>query len=302
MAPRDTIHLCLVLCLSQKLCAQEGYFPIPIISATPGSVIPWNESVKILCWGTPESYLYQLEILRNPTFEVVEKKLGFQEKAEFLISHMNTNTAGRYQCQYRKEYKLSEHSKTLELVVTGLYDKPSLSAVQSMVVILGENISLQCSSTDIPFDRFSLTKEGGATLSQHQNGVHQGNFILGPVNHNFSGNYRCYGWYSGSPYVWSAPSDALGLVVTDIMNQDYTMENLIRMGVAGLVLVALLAIVIGNWHSHKVPNKEDWPDFPELSRSKHKCQTGPLDKALRDTRALRGKAYCKPGNKKTLPS
>ena len=71
---------------------------------------------------------------------------------------------------------------------------------------------------------------------------------------------------------------------TDIMNQDYTMENLIRMGVAGLVLVALLAIVIGNWHSHKVPNKEDWPDFPELSRSQHKCQTGPLDKALRDTR------------------
>uniref|UniRef100_A0A8C8YBQ4 Immunoglobulin alpha Fc receptor n=1 Tax=Panthera leo TaxID=9689 RepID=A0A8C8YBQ4_PANLE len=175
-APRDTIHLCL------------GCFPIPIISATPGSVIPWNESVKILCWGTPESYLYQLEILRNSTFEVVEKKLGFQEKAEFLISHMNTNTAGRYQCQYRKEYKLSEHNKTLELVVTGLYDKPSLSAVQGMVVMLGENISLQCSSTDIPFDRFLLTKEGGATLSQHQNGVHQGNFILGPVNHNFSGN------------------------------------------------------------------------------------------------------------------
>uniref|UniRef100_A0A8C9JQS4 Immunoglobulin alpha Fc receptor n=1 Tax=Panthera tigris altaica TaxID=74533 RepID=A0A8C9JQS4_PANTA len=235
-APRDTIHLCL------------RCFPIPIISATPGSVIPWNESVKILCWGTPESYLYQLEILRNSTFEVVEKKLGFQEKAEFLISHMNTNTAGRYQCQYRKEYKLSEHSKTLELVVTGLYDKPSLSAVQGMVVMLGENISLQCSSTDIPFDRFLLTKEGGATLSQHQNGVHQGNFIL------------------------------------DIMNQDYTMENLIRMGMAGLVLVALLAIVIGNWHCHKVPNKEDWPYFPELSRSKRKCQTGPLDKALRDTR------------------
>uniref|UniRef100_A0A8C9K217 Immunoglobulin alpha Fc receptor n=1 Tax=Panthera tigris altaica TaxID=74533 RepID=A0A8C9K217_PANTA len=187
-APRDTIHLCLMLCLSQNLWAQEGCFPIPIISATPGSVIPWNESVKILCWGTPESYLYQLEILRNSTFEVVEKKLGFQEKAEFLISHMNTNTAGRYQCQYRKEYKLSEHSKTLELVVT------------------------------------------------------------------------------------------------DIMNQDYTMENLIRMGMAGLVLVALLAIVIGNWHCHKVPNKEDWPYFPELSRSKRKCQTGPLDKALRDTR------------------
>uniref|UniRef100_A0A673V9P9 Fc fragment of IgA receptor n=1 Tax=Suricata suricatta TaxID=37032 RepID=A0A673V9P9_SURSU len=273
MAPRDTILLCLVLCLSQKIRAQEGDFPVPIISATPGSMVPWNESVKILCWGTPESYLYQLEILRNSTFEVVEKKLGFQEKAEFLISHVNMNTAGRYQCQYRKEYKLSEPSKALELVVTGSYDKPSLSADQGVVVVLGDNISLQCSSTHNPFDRFSLTKEGGATLSQPQNGVHQGNFVLGPVNLSFSGNYRCYGWYSSSPYVWSAPSDALGLVVTDRMNQDHTMENLIRMGIGGLVLVALLALVIENWHNHRVPNKEDWPDFPELSRSKHKCQT-----------------------------
>ncbi|XP_077613131.1 immunoglobulin alpha Fc receptor-like isoform X3 [Crocuta crocuta] len=273
MAHRDTILLCLVLCLSQKNWAQEGDFYVPIISATPGSIIPWNESVKILCCGTPESYLYQLEILRNSTFEVVERKLGFQEKAEFLISHMNTKTAGLYRCRYKKEYKLSEHSKALELVLTGLYDKPSLSADQGMVLILGDNISLQCSSTYILFDRFSLIKEGGATVPQHQSGVHQGNFTLGPVNHSFSGNYRCYGWYSGSPYVWSAPSDALGLVVTDIMNQDYTMENLIRMGIAGLVLMGLLAIVVENWHSHRVPNKEDWPDFPELSRSKHKCQT-----------------------------
>nr|XP_035948004.1 immunoglobulin alpha Fc receptor-like [Halichoerus grypus] len=273
MDPRDTILLCLVFCLSQKIQAQEGDFPVPIISATPGSVIPWNDSVKILCWGTPESYLYQLEILGNSTFEVVEKKLGFQKKAEFLIKHMNPNTAGRYQCQYRKQDRWSEHSKALELVVTGFYNKPFFSADQGIVVMLGKNISLQCSSAHIPFDRFSLIKEGGATLSQNQNGRHQGNFILGPVNQSFSGKYRCYGWYSSSPYVWSAPSDALGLVVTDIMKQDYTMGNLIRMGVAGLVLVALLAILVKNWHNHQAPNKEDCPDFPELSWSKQKCQT-----------------------------
>ncbi|XP_054367614.1 immunoglobulin alpha Fc receptor isoform X6 [Mirounga angustirostris] len=165
MDPRDTILLCL------------GDFPVPIISATPGSVIPWNDSVKILCWGTPESYLYQLEILGNSTFEVVEKKLGFQKKAEFLIKHMNPNTAGRYQCQYRKQDHWSEHSKALELVVT------------------------------------------------------------------------------------------------DIMKQDYTVGNLIRMGVAGLVLVALLAILVKNWHNHQAPNKEDCPDLSELSWSKQKCQT-----------------------------
>uniref|UniRef100_A0A452QIY8 Fc alpha receptor n=1 Tax=Ursus americanus TaxID=9643 RepID=A0A452QIY8_URSAM len=166
-----------VLCLSEKIRAQEGDFPIPIVSATPGSAIPWNESVKILCWGTPESYLYQLEIWGNSTFEVVEKQLGFQKEAEFLIEHMNPNTAGRYQCRYRKRDRWSECSKALELVVT------------------------------------------------------------------------------------------------DTTTQDYTTGNLIRMCVAGLVLVALLAILVENWHSHRAPNKEDWPDFPELSWSKQKCQT-----------------------------
>ncbi|XP_073745423.1 immunoglobulin alpha Fc receptor isoform X1 [Callorhinus ursinus] len=211
MDPRDTIFLCLMLCLSQKIQAQEGEFPVPLITATPGSVIPWNESVKILCWGTPESYLYQQEILGNSTFEVVKKKLGFQKKAEFLTEHMNPNTAGCYQCQYRKQDHWLEHSKASELVVTGFYNKPFFSVDQGVVVMLGKNISLQCSSAHIPFDRFSLIKEGGATLSQNQNGRHQGNFTLGPVNQSFSGNYRCYGWYSGSRYVWSAPMMPWGL-------------------------------------------------------------------------------------------
>lgn len=97
---------------------------------------------------------------------------------------------------------------------SGFYSKPSLSADQSVEVLRGETVSLQCTSAHVPFDRFSLTKEGGATVSQSQSGGHQGSFVLGPVNQSFSGNYRCYGWYRGSPYVWSAPSDALGLVVT----------------------------------------------------------------------------------------
>ncbi|KAB0337103.1 hypothetical protein E2I00_013632, partial [Balaenoptera physalus] len=92
--------------------------PSPTISATPGSLIPWNESVKILCGGTPESYQYQLEILGNSTYKVVDKKLGFQKTAEFVIKRMDTNTAGRYQCQYMKQHRWSVRSEALELVVT----------------------------------------------------------------------------------------------------------------------------------------------------------------------------------------
>uniref|UniRef100_A0A0G2JM53 Fc alpha receptor n=1 Tax=Homo sapiens TaxID=9606 RepID=A0A0G2JM53_HUMAN len=96
----------------------------------------------------------------------------------------------------------------------GLYGKPFLSADRGLVLMPGENISLTCSSAHIPFDRFSLAKEGELSLPQHQSGEHPANFSLGPVDLNVSGIYRCYGWYNRSPYLWSFPSNALELVVT----------------------------------------------------------------------------------------
>ncbi|XP_008592935.1 PREDICTED: immunoglobulin alpha Fc receptor-like, partial [Galeopterus variegatus] len=159
-----------------RLSFAPGDFPSPIISAVPSPVILWNVSVKILCQGTPESYLYQLVIPGNSTYKEVEKKLGIQELAAFTINRMDTNTAGYYQCPYRKEYH------------------------------------------------------------------------------------------------WSGYSEALQLVVKDSMNQDYTMENLIQMGITGLVLVALLAVLAENQHSHQAPPQESWKDVTEPSWSKQKCQ------------------------------
>ncbi|KAM9225477.1 immunoglobulin alpha Fc receptor-like [Dugong dugon] len=274
MVPKGTKLLCLVLCLGQRIQAQKWDLPIPTISAIPSSVVPRNETVTILCKGTPESYLYRLEILRNSEYQKVDEILGFQkEAAEFTIRSMDANSTGHYHCRY-KDYKgWSEHNDTLDLVVTGFYDKPFLSADQDHLVALGKNVSLWCGSASIPFDRFSLTKDGGVDLPPHQNEGHQGNFTLGPVNHRFSGNYRCYGWYNASPYVWSSPSNTLELVVTDTMNQDYMTENLIRVSVAGLILVALLAILVEDWHSRRVLHKEDRQDFTEMSWSKRKYQT-----------------------------
>ncbi|KAI4534993.1 hypothetical protein MG293_015853 [Ovis ammon polii] len=214
----------------QDVVFASGNFPIPIISATPSSVIPWNGSVKILCRGTLESYLYQLEILENLTYKQVEKQLGFQEVAEFVINPMDTNTAGRYQCRYRRELHWSAPSEALELVVTGLYDKPFLSTNGGHVAMPGENISFQCSSAHMSFDRFSLSRPGGPTLSRHRDARLQVDFTLGPVNLSFSGVYTCYGWHSGRPYLWSAPSDALELVVTDT-NHCMRLEHTLFRGV-----------------------------------------------------------------------
>ncbi|EAW72294.1 Fc fragment of IgA receptor [Homo sapiens] len=204
MDPKQTTLLCL------------GDFPMPFISAKSSPVIPLDGSVKIQCQAIREAYLTQLMIIKNSTYREIGRRLKFWNETdpEFVIDHMDANKAGRYQCQYRIGHYRFRYSDTLELVVTGLYGKPFLSADRGLVLMPGENISLTCSSAHIPFDRFSLAKEGELSLPQHQSGEHPANFSLGPVDLNVSGIYRCYGWYNRSPYLWSFPSNALELVVT----------------------------------------------------------------------------------------
>ncbi|XP_073082498.1 LOW QUALITY PROTEIN: immunoglobulin alpha Fc receptor-like [Manis javanica] len=256
-----------VLCLSQEVGAQGGDSPVPVVSAAPGSVVPGNESVTILCWGDSRVFPVPPGTLENSTYKVVEKKLEFQKKADCIINCTDADTAGHYQGRYEKHHSWSERSDPLELVGTG--EQPFLPADPGRVARLGERLSLQCGLAHVPFDRFSLAKDGEAALSQHQNGGHHGNFIVGPVNPSFSGNYSCYGWYSGSPYMWLAPSEAPELVVTDIMNQDCTMETGTHMGVAGLVPVALVAILAEHWLHRQASHKGDRPG---LSWSRWECQ------------------------------
>ncbi|XP_013364737.1 PREDICTED: immunoglobulin alpha Fc receptor-like isoform X3 [Chinchilla lanigera] len=257
MAPRDPALLCLVLCLARTVLvpgpvlAQEEELPIPSISAVPGPVVPWNASVRILCGGTPEAFLYQLLVPANSTLTVVDKQLGFQQQAEFVISRVDASTARQYWCRYRRGLRWSEQSKALGLVVTGLYSKPFLSMDQHSAVIPGENVSFHCHSAHTPFDRFALAKEGDTSLPLHQHEGHQGNFTLGPVNRSFTGKYICYGWHSSSPQLWSAPSDGLELVIAASRSQDYTVENLIRMGLAGLVLLVLGILLCEAQHSQR---------------------------------------------------
>ncbi|XP_051017788.1 immunoglobulin alpha Fc receptor [Acomys russatus] len=271
MVPHGTTFLCLVVCLGQTICTQEE-FPIPTILTLANPMVSWNQSVRILCRGAPKAFLYQLSLMKKSTHTVILKKLGFQKEAEFVIDCMNATLAGCYQCQYKKKSRWSEQSKLLELVVTGLYNKPVLSTDQRLVLIPGEIISFKCSSAHNLFNRFSLAKEGEASIPWHQHEEYQGNFKLGPVNSNFSGDYRCYGWHSSSPYVWSSPSDALKLIVTvmslDSKKQDYMMKNSIYMGMAGLALVTLLVLVVEDWHSHRISHKEGCQELPAERWSK----------------------------------
>ncbi|KAF6288037.1 hypothetical protein mRhiFer1_005111 [Rhinolophus ferrumequinum] len=256
----------------QYKCIYYSVYRKPTHSAQPGPFVLPGDNLTLQCHSEAgfDRFALTKDVGLTPT-----QRLDGQHSPDFPLGRVTRAHGGRYRCYsgHNLSYAWSAPSAPLDILIKGLYEKPFLSTDQGRVMMPGQNISLQCGSAHVPFDRFLLTKEGEASLPQHQNGEHQGNFTVGPVNLSFSGNYRCYGWHSGSPYVWSAPSDALELVVIDTMNQDYTLENLIRMGVAGLILVALLAILAENWHSHKFPHKAHLEDLPELTSSTQKRQT-----------------------------
>ncbi|XP_063513530.1 killer cell immunoglobulin-like receptor 3DL1 isoform X3 [Pongo pygmaeus] len=113
-------------------------------------------------------------------------------------------------------YELSAPSDPLDIVIIGLYGKPSLSAQPGPTVQAGESVTLSCSSRR-SYDIYHLSREeGGHELRlpavPKVNGTFQADFPLGPATHG--GTYRCFGSFRDSPYEWSKSSDPLLISVT----------------------------------------------------------------------------------------
>ncbi|XP_029780540.1 leukocyte immunoglobulin-like receptor subfamily B member 3 isoform X2 [Suricata suricatta] len=211
--------LLLGLSVGPRTQAQAGTLRTPSIWAEPGSVVPLGHAVTIWCQGTLEAlvfFLYKEEHEGHWDVHFPEKP---GNTAKFSITYMTDTYAGWYRCFYRSPTGLSEHSDPLELVLTGVHVKPSLSAVPSPFVSSGGMVTLQCASWE-KFDMFVLMKEGeprpSSTLDsqRHSRGHFQALFPVDPVTPRLRWTFRCYGYYRHAPQVWSQPSDPLELLVS----------------------------------------------------------------------------------------
>ncbi|XP_070258293.1 leukocyte immunoglobulin-like receptor subfamily A member 2 isoform X2 [Myotis yumanensis] len=209
--------LYLGLYLAQSTQAPNDYLLPPVITAQPGPMVLYNEPVTILCQEPSHAEAYEIYKVEEPELRA-GRKLPLAWKTNTLyIQEMKPDKTGLYRCSYQSGGHWSPVSDILRVVMTGSYDKPSLSSISGTVVASGKIVTLQCFSS-FKFDAFILTKEDASQFTQRQSSTAQDNgqqatFHMDHVMSTQAGTYRCYGAFSKDPYVWSHPSDPLQLVV-----------------------------------------------------------------------------------------
>ncbi|EGW13236.1 Leukocyte immunoglobulin-like receptor subfamily A member 6 [Cricetulus griseus] len=204
----------------------SGHLQKPSIWAQPGSVVSSGSSVTIWCGGTQQALTYVIHKEGSPEPSHIETQVDHNKNAKFSIPSVSSLNAGRYNCYSYSSAGWTQHSDTLELVVTGVHDdKPTLSALPRPVVTSGGNVSLQCNSSK-GYDGFTLT---GADLkfsrSQKAQFTNKQNFqALFPeisVTYSKNGPFTCYGYYTNTPYVWSKASNPLEIHVSGMSRKPY---------------------------------------------------------------------------------
>nr|VDB32575.1 KIR3DL02 protein [Macaca mulatta] len=209
---------CVGFFLVQTACPYTGGQDKNFLSAWPSALVPQGGHVTLRCHyrgGFNNFTLYKDDRSHVPIFH----SRIFQES--FLMGPVTPAHAGTYRCRGSYPHSLTEWStpsNPLAIRVTGVHKKPSLLALPGPLVKSGETVTLQCSS-DTVFEHFFLHREVTLEEPLHlvgelHGGGSQANYSINSMMSDLAGTFRCYGSFTHSPYVLSAPSDPLDIVIT----------------------------------------------------------------------------------------
>ncbi|KAM7224753.1 hypothetical protein CapIbe_024161 [Capra ibex] len=216
MSPTLLSLLSLGFCVSLRIWAAVG--DKPSLSAWPSPVVPLGQTVTLQCH------------FRSPLKRFRLFKTDGVNLTELHGKHLNTITLGPVTREHAGSYTCSRFSKSLpalprysdplQIVVTGVFTKPSISAFPRPLMRAGENVTLRCQSL-LWFDKFILHQENSTGHFQRHGQMLTGSqapadFSIGPMTLATVGTYRCYGSFSHCPYVWSAPSDPVNIIISGL--------------------------------------------------------------------------------------
>nr|XP_028694399.1 killer cell immunoglobulin-like receptor 3DL2 isoform X2 [Macaca mulatta] len=212
---------CVGFFLVQRACPHTGGQDKTFLSARPSAVVPQGGHVTLQCHyrrgfnNFTNFTLYKDDRSHVPIF------LGRIFQESFLIGPVTPAHAGTYRCRGSYPHSPTEWSALsdpLAIMVTGVHRKPSLLALPGPLVKSGETVTLQCSS-DTVFGHFFLHSEVTFEELLHlvgelHGGGSQANYSINSTTSDLAETFRCYGSVTHSPYVLSAPSDPLNIVIT----------------------------------------------------------------------------------------
>uniref|UniRef100_G1TYT6 Osteoclast associated Ig-like receptor n=1 Tax=Oryctolagus cuniculus TaxID=9986 RepID=G1TYT6_RABIT len=259
-------------------------YPKPWLGAQPAAVVTPGVNVSLTCQAPQPAWRFALFKLGESApllFRDVSSEL-----AEFFLEEVTPAQGGSYHCCYRRlgwgPGVWSQPSDALELLVTEELPRPSLVALPGSVVAPGATVSLRCAGR-MPGMSFALYAREAAPL-QYLDSQRSPGPTSPLTGAQALGTYSCYYHTPHAPYVLSPRSQplvvhahtgelALGsgpspppscpgsgpqgleltpsLPLTGSSSLDYTRGNLVRLGLAGLVLTSLCALVAFDCRSRR---------------------------------------------------